>query len=78
MNPDRRTVARAADALVRASRQAMGLCHTKRGLRVRSPLLMCSFSSTQVFSVPVDCASFRSRRIDGRIIAKLRKNMNEK
>ena len=67
--------ARAAEALVFASRQAIGLVHTPRGLRVLLPLLMRSFCNTQVLIVPVDWASRRSNAMDGTTRTKLKKNM---
>src|SRR4051794_8332800 len=72
MNVHRRNVALAAEALVLASRHAMGLNQTDRGLRVRSPLMMCSFCSTQLRSDVVDCASRRSSRIEGTTRTRLR------
>src|SRR5450432_545056 len=77
MNAHRKNEARAAEALVFASRQAIGFDHTTRGFFVRSPLLIFSFSSTHVCKVVDDCAIRRRKIIDGTISTKLRKNMNE-
>ena len=55
----------AAEALVLASRQAMGLAHTRRGLRVRSPLDRPNFSSSHVRIPTVLCAMRRNRKTDG-------------
>ena len=74
--PSGRTEARAAEALVLASRQAIGLFQTVRGLRVCSPLPMCSLVKIQERIVPVDCASRRSRITLGVISSRLRTNMN--
>ena len=75
MNAHRKNEARAAEALVLASRQAIGLFQTLRGLRVRSPLMMCIFCSTQPCSVVVDCASRRRKMIDGKTRRNVRVNV---
>src|SRR4051812_32577606 len=76
MNPYRRTVALAADALVLASRQAIGLVHTPRGLRVLSPVEIFSFWRTSVLSDVVDWAIRRSRMMLGVTIRNVIRNMN--
>src|SRR5258708_2821793 len=75
MKPYRRIDARAAEALVFASRHAIGFDQTFRGLRVRSPLLSLSFCSAQLRSVTVDCAMRRSSMIDGITSRKLSVNI---
>ena len=75
MNPYRSSVARAADALVLASRQAMGLPQTVRGFLVLSPVESLSRWRMSVLMEVVDCAIRRMSRMDGRTITRLRKNM---
>ena len=76
MKPYRKMIARLADALVLASRQAIGLLQTRRGLRVLSPLIRCSFSSRRPRQEVFDCASRRSMKIDGITSTRLSTNMN--
>jgi hypothetical protein len=62
--------------LVLASRQAIGLAHTPRGLRVLSPVLIFSFWRMRVLSDVVDWAIRRSRTMLGMTIRKVSRNMN--
>ena len=68
--------ARAAEALVLASRHAIGLLHTLRGLRVRSPVLSFIFVKIQVLNGMFVWAIHRSRMMLGITSTKLRTNMN--